>query len=59
MAKVNKAQAREFAKEALQLVDNDGEWPAAAYEDAAHARRAAALQDAIRKLAFAVQELAE
>jgi hypothetical protein len=47
-----------LAREALTLVEDDGEWPSAAYEEGPHARRAQAMQEAIKNLAQAVLILA-
>lgn len=48
---------RQLAVDALALIETDGDWPSPAYEAASEARRAAAMQQAVKNLARAVIDL--
>lgn len=50
-------QALRFAGDVLNLINHDGEWPSPECEPGPQAARAAAMQEAIKSLAFAVREL--
>jgi hypothetical protein len=54
MSDEDRVKAEQLALHALDLVSDDGDWPSPAYEEGPQARRAAAMQDAITRLAKAV-----
>lgn len=48
---------KQLVQETLELMETDGEWPSPEFEPSPQARRAAAMQESIRKLALAVLQL--
>lgn len=54
----DKTSAERLASEALDLMNENGEWPSPLYEDGPSAYRAAAMQEATKMLAEAVLALA-